>query len=370
MGLTFSKSVRFGPARFNFSTRGIGMSVGVPGLRIGTGPRGAYIAGGIGGFRYRQSLGSGQARRGASKPGLFNIGNGSPKASSAPDNVSATIEHDTMDVLALDGASSDDLLRSMNEQRAKISWWPFVAGFMLFVLVLISNHAKDADVSTWQGPVMTALSLLSFPLVGFVAWRDRMRKLTVLFFEPDAKTQEAFEKLHGAARQAMSARRVKGVAQTSVYRDTKYSAGASRGLKFTDASISIGQAPGVRCNMDVPLLKANRTTLAFFPDRILVFKFRSVGAIAYDRLQFSSQPMRYIEHERVASDARVIDRTWQYVNRTGGPDRRFKSNRELPICEFNECALTTPDGFDVRFIASRPGAFDAMAKATYDMRAR
>jgi hypothetical protein len=27
---------------------GIGMSVGIPGLRIGTGPRGAYISGGMG----------------------------------------------------------------------------------------------------------------------------------------------------------------------------------------------------------------------------------------------------------------------------------------------------------------------------------
>jgi hypothetical protein len=58
MGLTFAKSVRFGAVRFNFSGSGIGMSVGIPGLRIGTGPRGAYISGGAGGFRYRRSLSS------------------------------------------------------------------------------------------------------------------------------------------------------------------------------------------------------------------------------------------------------------------------------------------------------------------------
>ena len=63
MGVSFAKSVKFGAVRFNFSGGGIGMSVGIPGLRIGTGPRGAYIGGGMAGFRYRKSLGPGSKRR-------------------------------------------------------------------------------------------------------------------------------------------------------------------------------------------------------------------------------------------------------------------------------------------------------------------
>lgn len=57
MGLSFSRSVRFGGVRFNFSGSGIGVSAGIKGLRVGTGPRGAYISAGVGGFRYRTSLG-------------------------------------------------------------------------------------------------------------------------------------------------------------------------------------------------------------------------------------------------------------------------------------------------------------------------
>ncbi len=43
MELTFAKSIRFGALRFNISGSGIGVSAGIPGFRIGTGPRGAYI---------------------------------------------------------------------------------------------------------------------------------------------------------------------------------------------------------------------------------------------------------------------------------------------------------------------------------------
>lgn len=56
MGWYLRKSVKFGPLRVNFSKSGIGYSFGVKGARIGTGPRGPYIAGGRYGLYYRQSL--------------------------------------------------------------------------------------------------------------------------------------------------------------------------------------------------------------------------------------------------------------------------------------------------------------------------
>src|SRR5687768_11584484 len=56
MPFYFRKSVSLGPIRFNLSKSGIGMSAGIPGLRVGTGPRGNYIHMGKGGLYYRQSL--------------------------------------------------------------------------------------------------------------------------------------------------------------------------------------------------------------------------------------------------------------------------------------------------------------------------
>lgn len=56
MGWYLRKSVKFGPVRVNFSKSGIGYSFGIKGARIGTGPRGPYVAGGRYGIYYRQSL--------------------------------------------------------------------------------------------------------------------------------------------------------------------------------------------------------------------------------------------------------------------------------------------------------------------------
>jgi len=41
------KSVSAGPFRFNFSKGGVGVSVGVKGLRVRTGPRGHYVQGAV-----------------------------------------------------------------------------------------------------------------------------------------------------------------------------------------------------------------------------------------------------------------------------------------------------------------------------------
>jgi hypothetical protein len=59
MGWYLRKSLRLGPVRFNLSKSGIGTSIGVRGLRIGTGPKGPYLHAGRDGLYFREQLGHG-----------------------------------------------------------------------------------------------------------------------------------------------------------------------------------------------------------------------------------------------------------------------------------------------------------------------
>ena len=58
MSVYFRKSLKMGPLRFNLSKRGVGMSVGVKGVRIGTraGGRGTYVSGGRQGVYFRERI--------------------------------------------------------------------------------------------------------------------------------------------------------------------------------------------------------------------------------------------------------------------------------------------------------------------------
>ncbi len=50
------KAFSFGPFRLNLSKSGLGLSFGITGLRIGTGPKGPYFHAGRGGLYFRKSL--------------------------------------------------------------------------------------------------------------------------------------------------------------------------------------------------------------------------------------------------------------------------------------------------------------------------
>lgn len=56
MGFYLRKGFNFGPLRINFSRSGVGLSLGVKGLRVGMGPRGNYIHAGRKGIYYKESL--------------------------------------------------------------------------------------------------------------------------------------------------------------------------------------------------------------------------------------------------------------------------------------------------------------------------
>lgn len=51
MGFYIRKALRVGPLRFNLSKSGVGVSAGIKGLRLGTGPRGNYVHVGGAGLR-------------------------------------------------------------------------------------------------------------------------------------------------------------------------------------------------------------------------------------------------------------------------------------------------------------------------------
>ncbi len=76
MGFYLRKSFRAGPIRFNLSKSGLGISAGVKGSRIGTGPRGNYVHAGRHGLYYRKNLSSGNSTRNTNAGSIGKDGEG------------------------------------------------------------------------------------------------------------------------------------------------------------------------------------------------------------------------------------------------------------------------------------------------------
>jgi hypothetical protein len=62
----------------------------------------------------------------------------------------------------------------------------------------------------------------------------------------------------------------------------------------------------------------------------------------YVRLEHHGQ--RFVETDPMPSDTKVIDYTWQYVNKNGRPDKRYSYNPQIPIVFYYELVLKSSKG--------------------------
>jgi hypothetical protein len=96
--------------------------------------------------------------------------------------------------------------------------------------------------------------------------------------------------------------------------------------------------------MRVPTIKARSQFLVFLPDRVLMKSGLHWSDVEYSHLTVKDAQSRFIEHKSPPRDGTKVDERWQYTNVKGGPDKRFKNNRRLPVMLYDEVSLTSDTG--------------------------
>jgi hypothetical protein len=97
-----------------------------------------------------------------------------------------------------------------------------------------------------------------------------------------------------------------------------------------------------------------KETLLFLPDKLFIIQGTRIGALNYSDIKISSYTSRFIERDGIPKDAQVVGQTWEYVNKSGGPDKRFKNNSQLPICLYGKLELTSSSGLHTVIMYSDP----------------
>jgi hypothetical protein len=208
----------------------------------------------------------------------------------------------------------------------------------------------------------TALAAL-LNVVGLV-WLhrcDALRKTVVLMydFEPDA--QVGFEGIHNGFDWLTKSQRVWHMEAGGATADWKHNAGAGYLVRRRRIVLRVSDPPGIKTNIAVPAIPVGRQSLYLLPDRILVFDGKAVGAIGYDQLRVDVAAVPFIESEAPPSDAELIEHTWKYVNKRGGPDRRFRDNPQYPVMRYAQIHLTTSTGLNEMLQSSNRAAADNFA---------
>jgi hypothetical protein len=341
MGFYLRKSVTVGPFRFNLSKSGLGLSVGVKGLRLGTGPRGNYVHMGRGGLYYRSAL-----------PG----GGSSPRPSLTPNDshageVSGTIRSfqdiDSADTVQLTDASSQDLVDQLTAKSKVARLFPIALILSMGVFGLLLYER----VPDWMIAAAVPVAIMSW-LVALR--RDAVARAVVLMYDLDDAVSETYGRLHDAFDGMAASARVWHVRAAASVIDRKYHAGANEVVTRDVIYIRKGSPPILKTNVEAVLLPAGRQLLAFMPDRLLVFDRTAIAGVDYKNLDVVMTETRFIDDATPPADARIVGVTWRYVNKKGGPDRRFASNPQLPIALYEEIHLKSASGLSELFQCSRP----------------
>lgn len=348
MGLYFRKAISVGPLRFNLSRGGIGVSAGIPGFRVGSGPRGNYVHMGANGIYYRSTLPSGSSSRPSTAAPRSEIHVPVSDPAIPEGTVDPTIEIESAHVSQLVDSSSTELLMEMRRKKDRFR--------TLYFALVGSAIATWLAFTNLPGHWPLVVLVAAIAACVYAHLRDVVAKTVVLFYDFDETMARAFEGLQSAGKHLASARGFWHVQGQANVNDRRYHAGANNLSSLGDSRVSFAPAPFLRTNVDVFSIPVGKQVLYFFPDRVLISDPNGIGAVGYKELSVETSPIRFIEERNVPADTEVVGHTWRYVNRNGSPDRRFRDNRQLPICQYSEIHLTTPSGLNEMVMVSRPEA--------------
>ena len=355
MGFYIRKALKVGPLRFNLSKSGIGVSAGVTGLRFGAGPRGNYIHMGREGLYLRRSLPP--AGKGQPMP----TGKQTPASHNPSVTTGGLQEIDSGSVLQMTDASSAELLQELNDKHKAGKY--FQVALILSAVLLLAGFFQGAP---WW---LMLLLMVGAALVCWVVFtKDQIRKTTVLFYELETDVENAFQKLHDAYDKLKSCSRAWHIEAQGDVKDKKYHGGAGAAVQRSVISLDAGAPPGIKSNLIIPLIPTGIQTLAFMPDRLLVFDRAGIGAVHYKDLELQVEETKFIEQDNVPSDAKVVEKTWRYINKKGGPDMRFKDNPELPICAYEVLRFRSKTGLNEEIYVSRSGVAEDFVGALATMK--
>jgi hypothetical protein len=180
-------------------------------------------------------------------------------------------------------------------------------------------------------------------------------KLEGIAEKVSAAIAESFSDLASCA----SAWRVSAQGHTT---DWKRNAGATTLTQRSKLLLSQSRPSCIRGRVRFPAIKLGKEEIFFLPDSILVADANSVTALNYKDFTLCVTKTRFIEGERAPSDATLIGETWQYVSKDGGPDRRFKFNRRLPVYLYGEMHIESSSGLSGLIQLSNPTAADRFGK--------
>lgn len=334
MGFRFRKSINLGGGfRINLSKSGVGYSWGTKGLRYTKTARGrnrttTSLPGT--GLSFVQDFG-GKSRM-KSVRGKASNGQVVKNLNNSYDTLE--IKNDVTSDMASEGL--EDMLKSASKSKKL-----YVGSVIGLLVTFIIGTAY---------PVM----FLAFLLFIFFQMYILIKGTVHLEYSIDESELMNIKEQMAAIHKISESNKVWRVHKTNKTIDKKYSSGADKTVERKKCKVSKNAPFPFKANIPIVSIEGGKETLLFLPDKLIVIQGYKIGALNYSDISMNFYLTRFVESGNVPKDSKVVDYTWEYINKSGEPDLRYKDNRQLPICMYGELDLSSSKGLNTIILYSNP----------------
>lgn len=231
---------------------------------------------------------------------------------------------------------------------------------------LLSSIQKVQNLNTVSTILICTFLLSAMPVFIFTALAGIILKIYIhqklaitMEYEFDEEAYKAYENLN-ATWMSMNENKKFWQTISESQINQKTSGGASRGVTRIPAK-AISKTPYyIKPNIAPFGLQLRKQKLFFLPDKLLVVSGRKVGAVNYSDITMGFGISNFVETDPVPKDAKIIRHTWLKVNKNGTPDKRFKGNRQVPVCEYGAIEIESGSVLHVELMCSNSSTVDGM----------
>jgi len=343
MGWKYRKRIRIVPGfSLNFSKSGMSATVGMKGFSVNMGQNGTFLNTGIPGTGIYNRERLGKPTSNESIPQNDNLSN---IPTSIEDGL-VEIKSFQPELLTSDGLfglkesiiRANDIKQELKEDVEKTKSKKNRALFLLIITYVLlfgvfikwfrdNYKARKADAIEAQD------TYNNFKLdIDFNMDQDILNEYTIL--------KNSFEKL-------IMSHKIWDITSSKTVDRAKERASAGTSVTRTPVNFDKGKLDYINTKYEAfKFQNSIGADLYIYPGFIAVPSKQSkdFAIIDFRDLVFTHYRQKFVETDPVPSDAKIVGKTWQYVNKNGMPDKRYSDNPEIPIALYYEIVLKTSKG--------------------------
>ena len=327
MGYRFRKSINLGGGfKINLSKSGIGYSWGIPGLRytkLANGrERHTYSIPGTG-ISYVEDVSSGKRHQN-------NTQNTQASVNIIEEKVSNTDLEENPDY--------DDFIKSINEFCSKDM------GIKITIILL--------SIVLWFVFVKSIVIIMGLITLGIYLIYRNSKMLISVEYDFDAENEKFYETMNKFFNTLASSNKLWLIESRYENFDAKRNAGVDSCVDRIPILISEELPYYLKTNIKCFCLSVKDKDFYFLPNKVLVYNKNKTIGLDFQELSFDFSQTTFVEQSGAPSDSEVVGYTYRYVNKNGGPDRRFKNNPQYPECLYGTINIKNDNGLNLSILLS------------------